>query len=497
MTFPSSFHMPGAWNSDGVHPGLFRPPVSPSPSADYIPSPAFTADTNSKRKWNRRDVPRLQDVAPSDGFLDGEGFLAMDDNGVLGESMFSDSDYRRALGSKRSREQMNASPTGPMQLFNLPEKPAQVEGWGSLAFSTIGGVVGRVWEFCRIGGFRGFAAGGGTTFKMIPHGSMSETAPLPTPPADATFYFQANLHNDDYDDGQQQYMTPHAERFYHERPETPVSSGYSTPSGRATKRRHTDYLHELGRNWVMIREPSEAGERRTPRKASSSHRSSSQPRSQASPATGGSRRFATPNPRHSAPVLTSAPRRPASRTTSRPASRLSDTSSVRPARPASAASFASFTGRHSPSPSKIPVRVPTVVASTATTASPSVVAAAAAVTPTHSNSRRRRNSAVPAPSQPPPHRGHRRTNSAASLVPASLASNRGNGIEDSPRLDAEAKHLATRRKIEERETDFRMAAFNKRLQDMIRQGKEALGTTIEVDVREEAEEEEGGWEDEN
>lgn len=53
--------------------------------------------------------------------------------------------------------------------------------------------------------------------------------------------------------------------------------------------------------------------------------------------------------------------------------------------------------------------------------------------------------------------------------------------ENSPRLDAEAKQLAARRKMDERNADVRIAAFNKRLQDMIRQGKEALGTTIEVD----------------
>jgi hypothetical protein len=40
--------------------------------------------------------------------------------------------------------------------------------------------------------------------------------------------------------------------------------------------------------------------------------------------------------------------------------------------------------------------------------------------------------------------------------------------------------------MEERDNDERMSAFNKQLQDMIRQGREALGTTIEVD---------GSWED--
>lgn len=59
-------------------------------------------------------------------------------------------------------------------------------------------------------------------------------------------------------------------------------------------------------------------------------------------------------------------------------------------------------------------------------------------------------------------------------------------MEDSPRLDAEAKHLAARRKMEERDTDVRISTFNKQLQDMIRQGREALGTTIEV---------EGDWEE--
>lgn len=42
--------------------------------------------------------------------------------------------------------------------------------------------------------------------------------------------------------------------------------------------------------------------------------------------------------------------------------------------------------------------------------------------------------------------------------------------------------------MEERDTDVRISAFNKQLQDMIRQGKEALGTTIEV---------EGTWEDDD
>jgi hypothetical protein len=43
---------------------------------------------------------------------------------------------------------------------------------------------------------------------------------------------------------------------------------------------------------------------------------------------------------------------------------------------------------------------------------------------------------------------------------------------------------------EERDADVRMATLNARLKEMIRQGKEALGTKIEVEG------DEGGWEDE-
>jgi hypothetical protein len=63
-------------------------------------------------------------------------------------------------------------------------------------------------------------------------------------------------------------------------------------------------------------------------------------------------------------------------------------------------------------------------------------------------------------------------------------------IQASPRLDAEAKQLAQKKLAVERDTDLRVDAFNARLLSMIRQGKEALGTRVEVmdDVG-------GAWED--
>ena len=64
------------------------------------------------------------------------------------------------------------------------------------------------------------------------------------------------------------------------------------------------------------------------------------------------------------------------------------------------------------------------------------------------------------------------------------------GAASSPRLDAEARQLAERRRAAERDADVRMEAFNKQLMDMIRQGREALGTSVDVEM-----DMSGGWED--
>ncbi|PHH66084.1 hypothetical protein CDD81_609 [Ophiocordyceps australis] len=82
---------------------------------------------------------------------------------------------------------------------------------------------------------------------------------------------------------------------------------------------------------------------------------------------------------------------------------------------------------------------------------------------------------------------HRRTHATASTASSRAAA--GEQHQLSPRLDAEARALTMQRKLEERETEVRMATLNRRLQDMIRQGKEALGTRVQV-------EDEGEWEDE-
>lgn len=113
-------------------------------------------------------------------------------------------------------------------------------------------------------------------------------------------------------------------------------------------------------------------------------------------------------------------------------------------------------------------------------------------------------------SHAPPALGHRRSHSNASAASASSRRNsrqagtsasfetehlngEGTGMsEASPRLDAEARQLAARKRAAERQADARIDSFNAHLLAMIRQGREALGTTVEVDA-----DAQGAWLDED
>lgn len=469
MTIPSHFHMPGGgFNREGVHPGLFRPPMSPSSSTSYgyaSPRSAATPEGQAgKRKRPCHDMSRSQDIRIHDD-VDRHSYFGTplaqirnDDmryqlagqldtpsggpfgSGMLDDSVYSDSDYRRALGSQRSQQEIDFNNAGPTQLFSLPPQPIPSQGWGSFAFSTIGGVVGRVWEFCKTGSFRGFRAGGGKAYTMNSgrveelDQTLFESHHLPgrfPPPQQQEDYFNQNQQIDNAD---------------HE-----MNSGASTPTAPAPKRRHTDNRDELGRNWVMVSDekPAEPEPSSRPQLRRPSYHSTPRNRNPGPSMATGRRISATPSSRFSS-ASTPGQRRS---TTNRPSSRLSiaPSPSAPSPRAASTASFASFTSFGSPresTPSKIP--------------QPS----------------RRRATAAPSPITKVS--SHRRSNSNASV-----ASGRGSA-EASPRLTAEAKHLAARRKMEERDADVRINAFNKQLQDMIRQGREALGTTIEV---------EGNWDD--
>lgn len=531
MTYPSGFSMPGAFHNDvgattASQPLIFRPPVSsPSPS-----SSAFL-DSTPKRKRGRGGTPSVAaDDAPAAVSLFGTAAVPQHtpvkayalagtldtpgnaDSDVLGESMYSDSNYRTALGSKRSRSDHDddASSGAPTSLYHHDPPGSPSQGWGTAAISVVGGVVGRVWEFCKAGAFKGFYAGGGRGFPMTETGAMVESDDATLPPAD-DYSYSYHYHYDDYEHRVPgHFPTSQPEYSYHHRatvddvapPPTPTAdddhfdndqhqryrAASPAPSIPAAKRRQTTHADDLGRNWVLVNDGTQQHYQQqqhgrslaaaTPRKISGGYRSSPRNRNYTPSVTTGRRISTTPNSRASMPS--------AARFSYRPETPSEETQQQ--LRPPSSASYAS---PRSASPTKFASTAGTsyyTTASTASTASPSQ---------THSHSysnsqsrggggasggghRRRRSGNIANTS------AHRRANSTASAASSRGDSNEGGGggvvlSDNSPRLDAEAKHLAARRKMEERDADVRISAFNKRLQDMIRQGKEALGTTIEID----------------
>ncbi|GAB0133078.1 hypothetical protein EsDP_00001494 [Epichloe bromicola] len=473
MTLSSGFHMPGAFHTDGIHQGLFRPPGSPASSSGYLPPTRSSVEApNPKRKRFRDHVRQFEQkketnnastvlITPAGrhvaqngraytlaGQLDTPTSGGLADGEPLEDSMYSDEDYRKALGSKRCRDDVDAAEaSGPSLVFDLPHHPHyQSPGWSTVAFSTIGGVVGKVWEFCKVGAFKGFYAGGGRGFEMPPGEGVLPEGSTQHHHHRIPGYFPEGECCNDQDAAGKLYML----------------GGASTPSAPAVKRRQTAPMDDLGRNWVMVKGQDQVGDssgNATPRRTSSSYRSSPRNRNQGPSAVTG-RRISAPNQRRVSGKFSSpAPYRASPRNSG--INTISPPCTFEPPRPASCASFAS---PRSLSPTKA-----------SSMASSTNVASTASPTPATSRGHNRRQTFT-----------HSRTHSSAST-----ASSRGaaDDVDNSPRLNVEARQLAAQRQREERDTDVRIAAFNKQLQDMIRQGKEALGTTIEVDG------EDGGWEE--
>jgi hypothetical protein len=506
MAVDSQFRMPGAFHSEGVHPGLYRPPPKRpgrSPSASgYLPNRLLAHDGTTPTRKRTRDsahsrapvtstfdegVPFTPPARVSDARVSTKHYILAGqvDNtptgdgadALMGESVYSDADYRRQLGtSKRTRDDIDNN--GPVtsifpasasqqegyysqqaQLGIIPTRAPTSSGWGSFAVSALGGVVGRIWQFCTVGSFKGFHAGGGKGYEMRP--SIEEVSMFQGD-------FPDNEHPLQHVPG---YFPPPVDELVDQ---DAGDSRSSSPAARPAKRRQMTSTTDIKKDWVFVSSNGEATSTRSrnihqaPAKASPKNRNSGP-----SMATG--RRISTPTVRRS--------------TGGRPSLASTPTLTVSSATAATASS-ASYASQRSPSPSKIP----TYSASTSTSTS----------TPKQSVSRRHTNAA--------PAFSHRRTNSGASV--ASVASARGSMTssrrtqssfsseqhhsqqqhvaDSSPRLSAEAKKLAARRRREADAADERMSAMGDQLQQMIRQAKEALGTTFEVN----ADNDDGGWEDE-
>ncbi|KAI1171193.1 hypothetical protein F4777DRAFT_69995 [Nemania sp. FL0916] len=465
MSYSSQILMPGNFHLDlpssggakgaslsGVHPGLFRPPTSPSVSSSIylgksvvsLPSEVTTPVQNAKRK-RAGDYLMAADINyDTDMIIDGRSDFDLHANSKesryvlagqietpngdgrttyenMDESVYSDIDYRRALGSKRTRDDVN--------LDNQVSA-----GWRSFAMNTLGGVMGKVWEFCKAGAFRGFYAGGGGGYQMSEL-AMQNDVREPSP-------FYGGFPQSDY--------SP----FHYER-ETPES----TPPPAAKRRQisHGTPTDELRKNWVMIDEPANVS-----RQPSLASRASSRRPVQRTAAPSLVRRISKPTSRLNAPTLN---RHPAARP-----------SGASPG-PISSRDQASFASTRSPvAPSLVRAQTPSRIPVPSRPQSPS---------PFVSDHFLEQPSRIPSPS-PYGKRGHRRTQSAisaSSVSPIKLKTRESlhEMHDNSPRLDAKARSLAAKRIQDEMETDIRINDFNARLKDMIREGREALGTTFEVE----------------
>ncbi|KAK0636960.1 hypothetical protein B0T17DRAFT_613616 [Bombardia bombarda] len=564
MALPADFHMPGAYHFEPVSgtgqalsAGIFRPPVSPSASSynlgkstgslySDISMATTPAGGTIKRKraatrestptgWNMdmdgANEARDDDRTAGSGrqiryTLAGQinvtpgGFQSGGDNmnGRLEDSVYSDVDYRRALGPKNAPDECE-SPSVQLADSGLGlHKPSQPNsaGWSTFAFSTLGGVMGKVWEFCKNGAFRGFQAGGGEAYDV--NGStVSQTGKawgdndndLPTPlqtyhtPFDPGNREYSNQPRTDYFAQSPLEFTPQPQPDY--RSYSPQYREISTPdptSRPAAKRRQTsECKDELVRNWVLVDEPQDP----KPRSFASSlprvppHRPAETIRSRQSGGYSSQHHVASsPGRRMSVPVSRLGASTPTFHRSARTSLRMSRSGSPSPTlirrEPASFAQPRTPVTHFTPqltTPSRIPVPAPQQQLPQLPQpqhqqhSRPSPLSFTSGIPlpssrPTSRQSMRMHSPVMPSPSPIKSYHHRRRESNAsvASTMRRSLID--PNEIVASPRLDAEAKHLAQRKLAAERDTDKNIDAFNARLLNMIRQGKEALGTTVEV-----------------
>lgn len=587
MAFGNQFHMPGSFHFEGpgasttLNANMFRPPISPSTSTYNLskstgsllsdnsmatnsttPPPKLgrkrTHDESNSRGFSKLHMEIPRDVSMDDsteaehrytlaGQIETPGAQMTPQGGLLEDSRYSDIDYRRALGSTRPQDECDTSDLRLAGLINPetgePMTP-RTAGWTTFAFQAIGGVVEKVWEFCRggAGAFRGFQAGGGKAYEFngqpVPTLSAEPTSPTTAAatdsqecpnsppgayPESAGIDYLPNY----FTENQQPNVT---------RQEEKEPSPDTTPERPAAKRRQTGLHHEndeLRRNWVMVDEdengpspapaPASAPAPTPVRPAFNARRSSTassripaanrstmtsrlqQPRFSTPTAPG--RKISVPSPRFGGSVERSnIPTRGSSRlsmASPAPASYAgyAGSPSLNAREPASFASprspsQASMTNPFTPPGSRIPQPKglgPNPFANIRTT--PTTLPRASPSRPSS------RSSLHPSPlhqsfiSRVPTPSGHRR--SASSISTGSVRGRHSFGLDDvagvdgvqvSPRLDNEGRQLVTKRFVTERKTDSRLDRLNAELQGLIRQGQQALGTKFDVDMDESWEE---------
>lgn len=265
--------------------------------------------------------------------------------------------------------------------------PAAQDGWGKAVFDVLGGVAGKVWDFCTVTAFRGFYAGGGTGFQMrqATGQTMREEQSMR----------QYVVERDDASTTNDRDSTPVPGHFPDEDfvPGYMATQAHSTPPRAAKKLQRTQGEGALKANWVLV--------------------------------------SSTPRTRSTSPSRSSTRKVPAAKSQDR----------VRPAQ-----SLASRAGAgHRPI---VPASRP-----------PSLTSLAGS--PTLHPSR----AASFASPRSPDSTSARKTTKSVSRSP-------------------EAKAYAAKARRREVEDDASIRRLNRQLKAMIREGKEALGTRVEVEMDE-------------
>ncbi|KAG8166843.1 hypothetical protein KVR01_002532 [Diaporthe batatas] len=348
MASASPLYMPGTFHcsepttpaATTLNANMFRPPASPTTSSNHNLSGSMLSDNTSanngmpaprlgrKRTYDEtrasssyfdkvsgmEDSARGQDRYLLAGQIETPGTQATPGSAAgLDDSLYSDVDYRRRLelGSKTPHDDpppiLGLYRTIPLILAPATPTSPRAAGWTTFAFQAIGGVVGKVWEFCRggAGAFQGFRAGGGKAYEtngqpINSHPQLQIQTDLPPTPqdredsesppgafpvfSDAVSYLpdsipdyedhrQEEIYRDYQEQEEQEQQRIHQqqqeqqreherqemERQELERQEQLLREGSpDTISDRpAPKRRQTGMigeLDELRRNWVMVDE---------------------------------------------------------------------------------------------------------------------------------------------------------------------------------------------------------------------------------------------------
>jgi hypothetical protein len=333
---------------------------------------------------------------------------------------YGDMSYRRSLGNGgpnlRPSEsdlysEMDASGYFPTDGYGRDANgrgrgwhSPRADGWSKFAFQAVGGVVGKVWDFCRNGGavFRGFQAGGGRGY------AMDHREPTTPHPVEHEEYWQDEKSSTW--GAIDRESTPLPGRF----PEEDLIENYldlpipelNSPPAKRRQVSRNNTQDDLTKNWVVV-QPS-------------------------TPTVAPLNAHTRPPSRFGQPTASSASRR----------------SNVASARSASRAG-GSFAPPQRPKISR--------ASTVSLKGSPAVLANRGA---SFASPRASPNSRIPRP-------GHSR--------------NSPDKVPDSPTA-REAKRWAALKKKEERHADESIDRLDAQLRAMIKEGKEALGTKIEVEM---------------